>query len=75
MWGRGCVKGCQGSLPSSGGTVYRKLAFDDMAWAKRMLKGPDPTVDFIVNPNVKQLLKPGDVIEIGVKKLTKEGCF
>ncbi|HSA87354.1 MAG TPA: penicillin-binding transpeptidase domain-containing protein, partial [Nitrospira sp.] len=42
-------------------------------WAKRIVKGPDPTVDFVVNPNLKSLLKPGDVIEIGVKKLTKDG--
>ena len=55
------------------GPFTAKLAFDDMAWAKRILKGPDPTVDFIVNPNLKSLLKPGDVIEIGVKKLTSDG--
>ncbi|MFO0700519.1 MAG: PBP1A family penicillin-binding protein [Nitrospira sp.] len=55
------------------GPFTGKLAFDDMAWAKRMLKGPDPTVDFVVNPNLKALLKPGDVIEVGVKKLTKDG--
>ncbi len=50
-----------------------KLAFDDMVWAKRQLKGPDPTVDFLVNPNLKSLLKPGDVIEVGVKKLSRDG--
>ncbi|MGB4068840.1 MAG: PBP1A family penicillin-binding protein [Nitrospira sp.] len=55
------------------GPFSAKLAFDDMAWAKRMLKGPDPTVDFVVNPNLKSLLKPGDVIEIGVKRITKDG--
>jgi penicillin-binding protein 1A len=55
------------------GPFSAKLAFDDMAWAKRMLKGPDPTVDFVVNPNLKLLLKPGDVIEIGVKRITKDG--
>ncbi|MFZ3015250.1 MAG: penicillin-binding transpeptidase domain-containing protein, partial [Nitrospira sp.] len=55
------------------GPFNAKLAFDDMAWAKRMLKGPDPTVDFVVNPNLKLLLKPGDVIEIGVKRITKDG--
>jgi penicillin-binding protein 1A len=55
------------------GPFNAKLAFDDMAWAKRIVKGPDPTVDFVVNPNLKSLLKPGDVIEIGVKKLTKDG--
>ena len=55
------------------GAFTAKLAFDDMAWAKRILKGPDPTVDFVVQQNLKQLLKPGDVIEIGIKKITKEG--
>ncbi len=55
------------------GPFSANLAFDDMAWAKRMLKGPDPTVDFVVNPNLKLLLKPGDVIEIGVKRITKDG--
>lgn len=55
------------------GAVTAKLAFNDMAWAKRVLKGPDPAVDFVVNPNLKQLLKPGDVIEIGVKKVAKDG--
>jgi penicillin-binding protein 1A len=54
------------------GAFTARLAFDDMAWAKRMLKGADPAVDFVVNQNVKQILKPGDVIEIGIKKMTKE---
>ena len=55
------------------GVFTAKLAFDDMVWAKRQLKGPDPAVDFVVNPNLKALLKPGDVIEVGVKKLTRDG--
>ena len=55
------------------GPVAAKLAFDDMAWAKRILKGPDPAVNFVVNPNLKQLLKPGDVVEVGVKKVSKDG--
>jgi penicillin-binding protein 1A len=55
------------------GSVAAKLAFDDMAWAKRVLKGPDPTVNFVVNPNLKQILKPGDVVEVGVKKVSKDG--
>ncbi|MDH4301209.1 MAG: PBP1A family penicillin-binding protein, partial [Nitrospira sp.] len=55
------------------GSFTAKLAFDDMAWAKRILKGSDPGVDFVVNPNLKQILKPGDVIEIGIKKMTKDG--
>jgi penicillin-binding protein 1A len=55
------------------GSVAAKLAFDDMAWAKRLLKGPDPTVNFVMNPNLKQILKPGDVIEVGIKKVSKDG--
>lgn len=55
------------------GPVTGSLAFDDMAWAKRQFKGFDPTVDFVINPNLKQLLKPGDVVEVGIKKLTKDG--
>ncbi|MGE0644991.1 MAG: penicillin-binding protein 1A [Nitrospira sp.] len=55
------------------GAFAAKLAFDDMAWATRILKGFDPGVDFVINQNVKQLLNPGDVIEVGIKKMTKEG--
>ena len=55
------------------GDVTAKLSFDDMAWAKRLLKGSDPTVDFVINPNLKQLLKPGDVVEVGIKKLARDG--
>ncbi|TKB73228.1 MAG: PBP1A family penicillin-binding protein [Nitrospira sp.] len=51
------------------GTVVTKLAFDDMAWAKRRLTGLDTAKDVIVNPNLKQALKPGDVIEVIVRKL------
>jgi penicillin-binding protein 1A len=54
------------------GTLRGQLAFDDMAWAKRQLKGPDSRVDVVVNPNVKQLLKPGDVIEVAIKKVVKD---
>jgi penicillin-binding protein 1A len=55
------------------GSAAGRLLFDDMAWAKRVMKGPDPTVDFVVNQNVKLLLKPGDVIEVGVKKVGRDG--
>ena len=51
--------------------VTGKLAFEDMAWAKRILRGFDPRVDFTVNPNLKRLLKPGDVIDVAVKKVAK----
>ena len=51
------------------GTTVAKLAFDDMAWATRRLTGPDMAKDIVVNLNLKQVLKPGDVIEVMVKKL------
>ncbi len=54
------------------GEMTGQLLFDDMAWAKRQLKGPDPGTDVVVNPNLKTILKPGDVIEVGVKKLVKD---
>lgn len=53
------------------GTTAANLAFDDMAWAKRRLTGPDTKKDVVVNPNLKQVLKPGDVIEVMVKKLER----
>jgi len=56
------------------GTLVGKLAFDDMAWARRRLRGKDPTKDVAVLPTVKQLLKPGDVIEVAVKKRDREGA-
>ena len=54
------------------GTTVTKLAFDDMAWAKRRLTGPDLGKDIVVNQNLKQVLKPGDVIEVMVKKLDRD---
>jgi penicillin-binding protein 1A len=54
------------------GTTVAKLAFDDMAWAKRRLTGSDTANDIVVNPNLKQVLKPGDVIEVMVKKLDRD---
>ena len=53
------------------GTMQAQLAFDDMAWAKRRLTGPDTAKDVVVNPNLKQVLKPGDVIEVMVKQLDR----
>ena len=54
------------------GTTVAKLSFDDMAWAKRRLTGFDTAKDFVVNQNLKQVLKPGDVIEVMVKKLDRD---
>jgi penicillin-binding protein 1A len=57
----------------SAGSVVGRLSFDDMAWARRRLRGRDPVKDVTVLPSVKSLLKPGDVIEVGVKRVGKEG--
>jgi penicillin-binding protein 1A len=54
------------------GNTTAKLLFDDMAWAKRRLTGSDTAKDIVVNPNLKQILKPGDVIEVRVKKIEKD---
>ncbi|MCE9537094.1 MAG: transglycosylase domain-containing protein, partial [Nitrospirae bacterium] len=54
------------------GSTVARLLFDDMAWAKRRLTGPDTAKDVAVNPNLKQVLKPGDVIEVMVKKLERD---
>jgi penicillin-binding protein 1A len=57
------------------GDVTAKLLFDDMAWAKRRVTGPDVVKDAVVTANLKQVLKPGDVIEVRVKKIEKEQIF
>ncbi|HXH85461.1 MAG TPA: penicillin-binding transpeptidase domain-containing protein, partial [Nitrospira sp.] len=43
-----------------------------MAWAKKRLKGSDPTKGFVVTSNLKRVLKPGEVIEVRVKKTQKD---
>ena len=58
-------------LVQAGGGTGR-LSFDDLAWATKRLKGRDPTKDIIVVKNVKQLLTPGDVIDVAVKKIEKD---
>lgn len=57
------------------GNVTAKLLFDDMAWAKRRVTGPDVVKDAVVTANLKQVLKPGDVIEVRVKKIEKEQIY
>ena len=54
------------------GNVAGKLSFDDMAWAKRRLTGQDVVKDVVTTANPKQILKPGDVIEVRVKKIEKD---
>src|SRR5206468_3162536 len=56
----------------AGGTSGR-LAFADMEWARRQLRGPDPVKDATTLPTVKQVLKPGDIIEVAVKKIDRGG--
>ncbi|MFQ5991308.1 MAG: penicillin-binding protein 1A [Nitrospiraceae bacterium] len=58
-------------LVRTGSTVGR-LAFDDMAWARKRLQGIDPSKDYTVVPDLSELLKPGDVIEVAVKKIEKD---
>lgn len=53
------------------GHTAAKLAFDDMAWAKKRLKGPDAAKDAVVGSNPRQILKPGDVIEVVIKKIDR----
>jgi penicillin-binding protein 1A len=54
------------------GSTVATLAFDDMAWATRRLTGSDTAKDVVVNLNLKHVLKPGDVIEVMVKKLNRD---
>jgi penicillin-binding protein 1A len=53
------------------GSVVGQMLFDDMNWAKRRLKGRDPIKDAVTLPTVKNLLKPGDVIEVSLRKVEK----
>lgn len=57
------------------GNSPAKLTFDDMAWAKKRLTGSDTAKDVVVNPNLKQILKPGDVIEVRVRKIEKDTVY
>lgn len=57
------------------GNVSAKLLYDDMAWAKKRLTGPDMAKDVAVAPTPKQVLKPGDVIEVKIKKIDKEQVY
>ncbi len=55
------------------GSTLGRLAFEDMEWARRWLKGKDPSKDVTVLPTPKHLLKPGDVIEVAIKKIDRGG--
>ncbi|HZS11786.1 MAG TPA: PBP1A family penicillin-binding protein, partial [Nitrospirales bacterium] len=57
------------------GTTTGKIAFDDLAWARRRLRGRDVSKDIVMVPNVKTLLKPGDVIEVAFKRAEKDATW
>lgn len=57
------------------GSVVGRLLHDDMGWAKRRLKGKDPVKDAVTLPTVKNLLKPGDIIEVSLKKVEKNTTY
>ena len=69
------VKIGRDSVQVQAGSVLGQLLYEDMAWAKRKLKGPDPVKDAVTLPAVKNLLKPGDVIEVGLKKVEKNVTY
>lgn len=54
------------------GNKTGRLAFDDMAWAQRQLIGRDVVKDVKVVASPKQLVKPGEVIEVTVKKIERD---
>ncbi len=54
------------------GVGTAKLLFEDMAWAKKRLTGPDTTKDVVLNPNMNKILKLGDVVLVRVKKIEKD---
>ncbi len=54
------------------GSTVGRLAFTDMEWARRVLKGQDPSKDAVTVPSVKGLLKPGDVIEVAIKQVDND---
>ncbi|MGH7256664.1 MAG: transglycosylase domain-containing protein, partial [Nitrospirales bacterium] len=51
------------------GREIGRLPFEAMQWARRRLLGPNPSKDFVMVENVRELVKPGDVIEVGIKKI------
>ena len=57
------------------GNVSAKLLFEDMAWAKKRLTGTDPTKDFVVSQDFKKVLKPGEIVEVRVKKFDRDHVF
>lgn len=57
------------------GNVSAKLLFEDMAWAKKRLTGTDPTKDFVVSQDFKKVLKPGEIVEVRVKKFDRDHVY
>ena len=53
-------------------SIEGRLDFEDMAWARRRLHGPDPSKDYTVLASLRDLVHPGDVIEVAVKRVDLE---
>ena len=53
------------------GSVRGQIRMDDMVWAAKRLNGPDLLKDaqVIANPKPSQILAPGDVIQVRVKRI------
>jgi penicillin-binding protein 1A len=69
------VKTGRDSVQVQVGPVLGQMTFDDMAWAKRRLKGKDVVKDVVTLPTVKNLVKPGDLIEVSLKKVEKKTTY
>ncbi|HEX9741453.1 MAG TPA: PBP1A family penicillin-binding protein, partial [Nitrospiraceae bacterium] len=69
------VKIARGVVQVQAGSILGQMTFDDMAWAKRRLKGKDPVKDVVTLPTVKNLLKPGDLIEVSLKKVERTTTY
>jgi penicillin-binding protein 1A len=57
------------------GSIMGQVRYEDMAWAKRRLQGKDPVKDAVLVPTVKNLLKPGDVIEVSLKRVEQNTTY
>ena len=51
------------------GSTVGSLAYEDMEWARRRLKGPDPREDAVMLPKIKGQVKKGDVLEVALKQV------
>ncbi len=64
-----------GSAVVAVGDVVGRILLEDMEWARRRLRGPDLREDLhvIEKPKAGDIVRPGDIIRVGVKRLTPDG--